>query len=258
MLTEEQTKYKIIRVWGFGEVDEIPRAGRSAGDPLDVWFQYLNKTGSYINYGDDGLQRLDYVVSTAEKLGLKLVLPFINNWSVGGGINLYTNVYGFRPGFYRNKKAQEVYRDWIRILVERYKNSPAIFSWQLGNEPRCAGGDCDENVLWRWVNDTSHYIKSLDPHHMVSMGDEGWFAPASGYADHHNQTTIAYMANSDVNFVANLNITTIDYGTFHLYTSTWGYDFDWGHLWIKQHVDAGRKVTPIRVWPVSRPPWMPF
>lgn len=41
----------------------------------------LNSTGSYINFGPDGLQRLDYAVSSAERHGVKLVLNFINNWN---------------------------------------------------------------------------------------------------------------------------------------------------------------------------------
>jgi mannan endo-1,4-beta-mannosidase len=29
-------------------------------------------------------------------------------------------------------------------------------------------------------------------------------------------------------------------GTFHLYPSSWGYDYSWGSTWIKQHAAAGR------------------
>ncbi len=72
------TGYKNLRVWAFGDVNTLPES--TATDPNKIYFQVLNSTGSYINYGADGLQRLDYVVSAAEKYGVKLVLPFVNNW----------------------------------------------------------------------------------------------------------------------------------------------------------------------------------
>ena len=29
-------------------------------------------------------------------------------------------------------------------------------------------------------------------------------------------------------------------GTFHLYPSSWGYNYSWGSTWIKQHAAAGK------------------
>ena len=64
-------------MWGFGDVATLPAA--DAADANKVYFHYLNSTGGYVNYGADGIQRLDYVVSAAEKHKVKLVLPFVNN-----------------------------------------------------------------------------------------------------------------------------------------------------------------------------------
>jgi len=238
-----QAKYRIVRVWAFGDVHEVPPA--STPDPNRVWYQLHNATGAYINYGPSGLQRLDYVVSTAERLGLKLVLPFINYWDDYGGMAAYSKAYGAKPDFYRNERSQKVYRDYIRILVTRYRTSPAIFSWQLCNEPRCptANEGCDIAAMVGWASGISAYIKALDPDHMVSLGDEGWFGPDSGYTDHGDRLWYAYVAADAIDFVAILNISTLDYGTFHLYPSAWGYDFDWGDQWIDQHADAGRRFN---------------
>ncbi|KAJ3569343.1 hypothetical protein NPX13_g6118 [Xylaria arbuscula] len=70
---------KILRVWGFNDVTSTPSSGT-------VWFQKLSASGSTINTGADGLQRLDYVVSAAEERGIKLIINFVNNWSDYGGI----------------------------------------------------------------------------------------------------------------------------------------------------------------------------
>ena len=62
-------------------------------------------------------------------------------------------------------------------IVNRYKNSPAIFAWELANEPRCS--QCPSSVITNWATSISAYIKSLDSKHMVALGDEGWFDTAS-------------------------------------------------------------------------------
>ena len=69
------SQLQVTRVWGFGSVNEDPGPGT-------VFFQLLNSTGSYINYAANGIPRLDAVVSYAEKIGIKVVLPFVNNWGV--------------------------------------------------------------------------------------------------------------------------------------------------------------------------------
>jgi mannan endo-1,4-beta-mannosidase len=210
VLTSPQTGYKILRVWAFGEVNEIPAPG--ATDPNKVFFQILNSTGSYINYGPDGIDRLDYVVSAAEKYGIKLVLPFTNNWGDYGGIAAYSTAFGSNATtFFTDPTTQNAYKSYVKTIVTRYKSSPAIFAWELCNEPRCHG--CDSSVLTTWATETSEYVKSLDPNHLVTLGDEGWLTPADGYGD----GSYAYSGAEGVDFVANLRIKTLDYGVFHLY-----------------------------------------
>lgn len=42
-------------------------------------------------------------------------------------------------------------------------------------------------------------------------------------------------------FEANLAISTLDYGTFHMYPDGWGYPYAWGNDWIEQHAALGTK-----------------
>ncbi|CAN8106177.1 unnamed protein product [Discula destructiva] len=234
------TKYKILRVWGFGDVNTPPPSTNT--DPNKVYFQILNSTGSYLNYGADGLQRLDYAVSAAETHGVKLVLNFVNNWSDYGGIAAYTAAFGANAtAWFTDAASQRVYRNYINVLVNRYKASPAIFAWELANEPRCHG--CAADVVTQWASATSAYIKSLDGAHMVTLGDEGWFAPAADApALAGDDGSYAYSGAEGVDFIANLKIATLDYGTFHLYPDSWGYNYTWGNEWIRQHDAAGSAV----------------
>jgi mannan endo-1,4-beta-mannosidase len=156
---------KILRVWGFNDVNTVPAAGT-------VYFQLHDKaTGkTTINTGADGLKRLDAVVAAAEKYGIKLIIPFVNSWNDYGGMNAYITAYGgSKTDWYTNKKIQGVYQAYIKAVVSRYSDSPAIFAWELANEPRCSG--CKTDIISTWVADTSAYIKSLDSNHMVTTGE---------------------------------------------------------------------------------------
>ena len=166
------------------------------------------------------------------------MLPFVNNWDDFGGINTYSKAFGCNATtFYTHSAAQKAYKAYIKTIVNRYKKSTAVFAWELGNEPRCKG--CKTEVITKWAGEISRYIKSLDANHMVTLGDEGWFAPANAPAGADG--SYGYGGGEGIDFVANLKIPTLDYGTFHLYPDSWGYNYTWGSTWIAQHDAVGKK-----------------
>ncbi|KAI1862583.1 uncharacterized protein JN550_010108 [Neoarthrinium moseri] len=210
---------KILRIWGFNDVNTKPSSGT-------VYFQYLSASGSTINTGADGLQRLDYIVSAAEARGIKLIINFVNQWDDYGGIQAYVNAFGgSKTSWYTDSASQTQYRAYIKAVVSRFLKSPAILAWELANEPRCNG--CSTSVLYNWAKSTSAYIKSLDPNHLVTMGDEGFGLPGDG--------SYPYTYAEGGDFVETLNITTLDFATFHLYPNSWGQSYDWGNAWVSAH-----------------------
>ncbi len=225
----------MVRIWGFGTTND------PAGTPYNVYYQILNSTGQYFNYNpSNGIARLDYAISAAAKYGIKIVLVLNNNWNDLGGINTYSNVYGgTHNDFYTNIAAQTAYKNYIKFIVNRYKASTTIFSWELMNEPRCSG--CASSIITKWASDTSAYIKSLDPKHLVSLGDEGWLTSTSSYVPNYEQS-YAYTGYEGVDFEKNLAIPTIDYGTVHMYADQWGYNYTWANTWIEQHNAIGKKL----------------
>lgn len=131
--------FKVIRVWGFNDVTTKPSSGT-------VYYQYLSASGSTINTGADGLERMDVVVAAAEKHGLKLIINFVNNWSDYGGIAAYVTAFGgSATSWYTDSTSQTQYQTYIKAVVSRYVSSTAIFAWELANEARCSG--CDTYVL---------------------------------------------------------------------------------------------------------------
>ncbi|KAH8426919.1 glycoside hydrolase 5 family protein [Aspergillus melleus] len=218
----QEAGLKILRVWGFNDVNEKPEEGR-------IWYQLHRNRRSYINTGADGLQRLDSVVSSAAKYGVKLIINFVNHWDDYGGMNAYLNAYGgsWKSDFYTHEDIQTAYRTYIKAVVTRYRDSAAIFAWELANEPRCKG--CNSTVINNWAEETSRYIKSLDARHMIGIGDEG-FGLWTGSDDSY-----PYQFAEGTNFGNNLAIPTIDFGTFHLYPDQWDLYSLWGKDWVSSH-----------------------
>lgn len=210
---------KVLRVWGFNDITSATTG---------VWFQsFISGASPVINTGTNGLQRLDYVVSSAESHGIKLIINFVNNWSDYGGMPAYNTYYGTtKTTWYTDTAVQTQYKAYIAAVVSRYKTSTAIFAWELANEPRCNG--CATSIITSWATTISAYIKSLDSTHLVTLGDEGFM---NGGGD----GSYPYTVGEGIDFQANLKISTLDFGTFHLYPSSWGETNDWGNAWITNH-----------------------
>nr|AFJ68087.1 MAN5 [Bispora antennata] len=226
------TGLKVLRVWGFNDVTTIPSAG-------NVWFQsFVKGSTPTINTGADGLQRLDYVVESAGKHGVSLIINFVNNWSDYGGMAAYRSYYNLsttdQSQWYTSAAVQAQYQKYIATVVARYKDNPTVFSWELANEPRCNG--CATSVVTNWIKTTSAYIKSLDSKHMVCIGDEGFGI------DGGTDTSYPFGPGEGIDWVANLKISTIDFGTAHLYPESWGETDAWGTSWINIHAAAAKTI----------------
>lgn len=195
---------KILRVWGFNDVNTIPSGNQ-------VWFQHLSASGSTINTGDNGLGRIDAVVRAAERTGIKLIIPLVNNWDDYGGYSAYVRAFGgTKQTWYTNAAAQAQYRRYAEAVISRHRTSRAILAWELANEPRCQG--CNVNVITEWARSTSEFFKSIAPSHMVTLGDEGFGLPGE------NSYPYGYSEGTD--WVALLAIKTLDFATFHLYPNS--------------------------------------
>lgn len=124
-----------------------------------------------------------------------------------------------RTQFFRVPKIKAAFKKYVKAVVTRYRNSPAVFAWELGNEPRCGADgvrnlprspDCTPAVVVEWAKEISAYIKSLDPWHLVGVGDEGFF-------NEPWKKDWPYNGTDGVDTEALTKIETIDFGTYHTY-----------------------------------------
>lgn len=116
--------------------------------------------------------------------------------------------------WYTNKKCQDQYQKYIKTVISQHKDSPAVFAWQLANEPRCSG--CNVSVVTQWARKTSKYIKSLDSKHMVAVGDEG-FGMNVKMGEFKDSSDYPYEFYEGTDSASLIALPDIDVGTFHLY-----------------------------------------
>lgn len=245
--------FKVLRTWGWLDIGYPDEPGAADG----VYFQYFDGLAPIANDGADGLQHLDYVIYRAGQLGLRLIIPFTGNWDAFGGIDQYVRWRGgqYHDEFYTDPTIRQWYKNYVAHLLNRvntyngiaYKNDPTIMAWELANEPRCKGSGafpasagCTTATLTNWASEMSAFIKSVDPNHLVAVGDEGFFCK-TGAADWTRNCT----TGEGVDTVALTSLSTIDYMSFHLYPQEWGFGAeanDWGVAWVNEHVDEAQAL----------------
>src|SRR5689334_1056763 len=81
------------------------------------------------------------------------------------------------PGGYRNMftdpVALEAERLLLRTVVSALKDHPAIWMWNLGNEPDLFAWPPDNATGRAWTREMTALIKSIDPLHPVTIGLHG-------------------------------------------------------------------------------------
>lgn len=148
-------------------------------------------------YNDTLLRGLDYFLVELGKRDMEAVLYLNNSWEWSGGYYQYLiwsghgkaalpRVEGYNAfvdyvnAFMKSDSAKGLFENHLRTIVSRtntitgrpYSEDPAIFSWQIGNEPRCFGKE-NKELFAQWISRCASVIKEIDHNHLVSIGSEG-------------------------------------------------------------------------------------
>ena len=153
-------------------------------------------------YNDEVLAGLDYLMMELGKREMTAVLYFNNAWEWSGGYTQYVawaneepvlvprvdgwfSYNAFAGEFVRNERAKEIFFNHLRYIITRtnrytgikYVDDPAIFSWQICNEPRAFSSKTEDNKVHfaEWIAESARLIRELDPNHMISTGSEGFY-----------------------------------------------------------------------------------
>ena len=261
---------------------QLQTASQSGLNVMRAWAHTIDPSYPVMKspgwYDEEGLKALDFLLSEANKYGIRVILSFVDNWKYPGGVdqmldwsetapereipvpasllgggdynqdNLEQEVKNYiverHSLFYTDEGARKIYRDYVSTLVNRtnvyngkvYRDDPTILAWNLINEPRCETWlvwDCGDK-LQSWIESESAFVKELDPNHLVTVGEEGFWASGS-QNEWENPTKWAKDMGQD--FRRNHLPESIDFATIHIWPDTWGRPEDsFQKSWILAHI----------------------
>jgi mannan endo-1,4-beta-mannosidase len=167
-----------------------------------------------------------------------------NIWSFEAGRGSCNGYFACRDSFFRDAYARQLYKAHIRAVLTRvntftgvaYRDDPAIFGFDLMNEPRstadlymtqrrAATGPLynitynSGDALHSWIEDMAGYVKQLDPVHLLTVGQEGFFGPSAPLYLYANPGPWASLEGND--FVRNHKVPGIDFASTHVYVDQW-------------------------------------
>ena len=215
-------------------------------------------------YDESVFVGLDRFLVELGKRDMAAVLYINNAWEWSGGYGQYLEWAGEgaplstvdavwseycarNSQFVMNEKAKAMFAENVKNIVSRvntvtgkpYSEDPAIFSWQICNEPRFfVAKDEIREAFVQWLYETAALIKSLDPNHMVSSGSEGSFG-----CEVEMDTFIRIHECPD-----------IDYLTMHIWPLNWSWvtkdtlaedlqtAIDNTNDYIAQHIEAANTI----------------
>ncbi|MDO8513752.1 MAG: Ig-like domain-containing protein [bacterium] len=208
----------------------LPASNQTQNNPRSTWPTNQSKafmTG-FGNWNEDALVASDKTMALAKKYNIRILFTFIDQHdnNTGGVRDIARNCAVGNSEFFANDCSKNMNKEIISKFLNRtntitginYKDDPAIFSWELINEPWETNGG--NGFRW-WINEIGGYLKTIDSKHMLSSGDDGsvWFT--------HNEEA-AYNTNNAHDFVLDGTPSVIDLLTFHGYPESNGFVFNHG------------------------------
>ena len=121
-------------------------------------------------FNEEAFKAYDEVLEAANQAGVRVIIPFVDNWWWWGGPKEYAAFRG-KTGeeFWTDSLLIADFKKTVAFIINRvntrtgvpYKKDKAILGWETGNELVCP---------FSWTKQIAAYIKSLDSVHLVLEG----------------------------------------------------------------------------------------
>lgn len=176
------------------------------------------------HFSPEGLAGLDWLMAELGRRGLYGIFILNNFWFWSGGMSQYLSwargvsipyprgphadwerYEAFTAEFFGDPGARALFDAALRTIIPRHASSPAVFAWELANEPHPRHHAA---AFRRWLDDTARLVHALDPQHLVTTGTEG-----NTPAPEHTGVDVALDHASPA----------IDFVSFHLWPENWGW-----------------------------------
>ncbi|NOX89897.1 MAG: hypothetical protein GXO77_12810 [Calditrichaeota bacterium] len=122
-------------------------------------------------FNERAFKVIDTTLAIANELGVRLIIPLMDNWKWMGGKGQYAQFRGKAEGaFWYDEQLKNDFKKTIAYILNRkntvtgvkYKDDKAIMIWELGNELR--------NCPPEWIMEMAKFIKENDANHLVNDG----------------------------------------------------------------------------------------
>jgi hypothetical protein len=125
-------------------------------------------------YDEELLRDYDRMIALCARHGVRLIIPFLDEWDWFGGIGEFAAFRGRdKADFYADPAVQQDFRELVRRLLTRvntvtgvaYRDDPTIMAWESGNE---LAADPEP-----WVSSLAAYVRELAPRQLFMDGHCG-------------------------------------------------------------------------------------
>lgn len=179
-------------------------------------------------YSEAAFKGLDYILDEASKNNIRLILAMTSNWTPVGGLPQYLEWAGKTDpvDFYTDPEIKQMYKDFVKTLLTRvntingrtYLDDPTIMAIDLFNEPRCE--NCSDAIIADWYAEMADYVRSIDPNHMITTGEEGLYGCCKNPGNPGVQWS-EWAAEVGQDFVKDHESENITFATMHFWPDNW-------------------------------------
>jgi mannan endo-1,4-beta-mannosidase len=172
----------------------VRREGSDIGDHV-----YVRGPGEF---NEEAFRTLDLALEVANRKGVRLIMPLVDNWKWHGGIGEYAAFRGKQPeDFWTDEQIIRDFEQTVRYVLTRvntrtgvaYRDDPAIFGWETGNELESKP---------EWTRRIAALMKELAPNHLVIDGDSLHGIPEWSLDDPNvDVITTHHYPNTDADYV---------------------------------------------------------
>lgn len=170
---------------------------------LDDWkFRYLRLSARWDEteptQGKFNFTELDYLMNEAAKRGAKVVLAMgqkTPRWPECNVADWTQNL--------SDEEYHQALNNYLKAVVEHYKNHPALEIWQVENEPFLAFGKVCRSLDSQKLQAEVATVKNLDSNHAVMITDSGelsWWNKTANVADLFGTTAYRLVWNKYIGY----------------------------------------------------------
>ena len=175
-------------------------------------------------YNETQLVQLDRALQLANKHGVRLIIPFIDNWQWNGGVADFAAFRGkTRDSFFTDTQLIADFKNVLTFLLNRvntltgvaYKNDPAVLAWQLGNElcigelQNWAATNYRQTPPSSWAREMANHIRGIDSNHLIM---DGYWSNRANYGGNWDDSLlgIRYLDIMNVHYYGGESSTAVD------------------------------------------------